>query len=644
MKIFKSIITLFCILIWCVNTQAQSISKKAKEYQNRAIMSYHNHDYASTERFAKKAIEEASDWVEPYALLGDLYRYQKKYQLGINLFQDYQKIKPEYFGSYLNIADFYALMEKYGDAAMSLNQMLQLQDVPDVRRQFAEKRMIELKELQRMVDNPVPFHPENVGSGINSNRDEYLPAMTVDNENMFFTRRKVLDSFTHFRDDAYYYRYNEDLMLSKWDGNKWTEAIDIPGQVNTKDNEGGMAVAPDGSFLIFTGCERPDGLGSCDLFISFFMEGKWTKPVNMGAPINTRFKETQPSISFDGRSVYFSSNRKGSLGGLDIWVSTRDDNWNFSEPVNLGSSINTTEDDQTPFIHPDNQTLYFCSRGHINFGQNDIFFSRRISDTTWGNATNIGYPINTPQDEPGLIVDRKGTYAYYTSSRKGGYGGLDIYRFELPVAAKPKFITYLKGTVADAYTKAPLKAYFELTDLETGKTLNAANTGKDGEFLIALPGGKDYMLNVSSKGYLFYSENIPLKDYKVSEPYRQQVALYPIKAGEKISLRNIFFDSDSYKLEDKSRSELSKLVDFMKQNPNLKIEISGHTDNSGTPAHNKSLSENRAKAVYDYLIKAGIPAARLSFKGYGETQPLAPNTTEEGKALNRRTEVKITSL
>ena len=404
-----------------------------------------------------------------------------------------------------------------------------------------------------------------------------------------------------------------------------------------------MAIAPDGSFMVFTGCERNDGYeGSCDLYLSFFIDGKWTKPVNMGPPVNTAYKETQPSISYDGRSIYFSSNRPGTHGGLDIWVTTRDNNWNFSEPVNLGDSVNTDRDEQTPFIHPDNQTLYFTSFGHPGLGKNDIFYARKNTHGEWGGVTNIGYPINTPGEEAGLMIDAQGEYAYISSERPGGYGGLDIYRFKLYDKARPHPVTYLKGKVLDAMNNAPIVAAIELIDLETGASALKSKSQKDGSFLVALPTGKDYLVNVSANGYLFYSDNIPIKNYTETKPFVHDVLMQPIKAGSKVVLKNIFFNTDAYSLKKESDIELDKLVAFLKANPAVKIEISGHTDNTGTREHNTTLSAQRAKAVQDYLIKTGgIAASRLTCKGYGDTQPVADNATDGGKALNRRTEVKI---
>jgi outer membrane protein OmpA-like peptidoglycan-associated protein/YHS domain-containing protein len=636
----KHLIRLLFILLPFYTFAQKDIPSKAKDFHTKGLMAYYQKQWDQTEEYERKAIDAAPNWMEPYALLADMYRYLKEYKNGIELFQKYISNNPEDFGGYLNLSDFHQLNGDYGLAAADIQEMLK-HKVPEKNLAFAKQRISDMNRLQNLKDHPVDFKPENVGPGINTVRDEYMPTFTVDGQTMYFTRKKVVDSFKSFRGDFYEYKINEDLMMSKLANGQWQTATDMPGQVDTKDNEGAMAVAPDGSYLVFTGCERPDGMGSCDLYIAFLIDGKWTKPVNMGDPVNTRYKETQPSISYDGRTIYFASNRPSSMGGLDIWKTTRDDNWNFSKPVNLGPVINTKLDDQVPFIHPDNHTLYFCSHGHLNFGENDIFYAHRLSDSTWDSAVNIGYPINTSGDEPGLVVDRTGDYAYYNTTGGNSYGGLDIFRFKLPKAAKPAPVTYLQGKVFDAVTKKPVKAYFELVNLETLKTAIGTYTSEDGQFLEPLPAGVDYMVNVSAKGYLFYSENIPLKNYNHTEPYVEEIGLKPIKVGEKIALRNIFFNTDAYTLQDKSRAELQRLADFLKDNPTLRIEISGHTDNTGNAAHNMELSKNRAKSVYDYLINLGIPASRLTYQGYGSTQPVAPNTTEEGKAQNRRTEVKI---
>ncbi|MGZ5302802.1 MAG: OmpA family protein [Bacteroidia bacterium] len=636
-----SVFILFVALLLCNTGNVFAQNNKAQEFFQQALQNYTKRNYPKAEALCNKAIEQSPKWVEPYLLLGDIFQTTKQPEKEIETYLRLLEEDPDQYAAYYNLANVYATTGKMKEAIANFTKLQSLDDVPAKYKELAAKRINEIAFAAKLMETPVPYDPKNLEANINSTFDDYFPTFTVDGETMYFTRRKVLDSFQIQGQSGFLHRYNEDLFISRKIGANWEKAKEIPGVINTTDNEGAMTISPDGSYMIFTGCEREDGLGSCDLYISFFIDGQWTKPANMQEPINTRNKETQPSISYDGRTIYFASNRPGTLGALDIWMSTRDDKWNFSKPVNLGPLVNTKDDDQSPFIHADNQTMYFCSRGHLGMGRNDIFVARKNSAGNWDSVQNIGYPINTVQDEPGLIVDRQGEYAYISSSNKNSIGGLDLFFFKLPKAVQPKPVTYLKGKVYDAYTKKTLVSAFELVDLENGNTTNKSGTGKDGQFLVTLPGGKNYMLNVSAKGYLFHSQNLPLKDYNKTAPYEQDIALYPIKAGENITLNNIFFPTNSFALEDKSKNELNKLVSFLKENSTVRLEISGHTDNMGKPESNKTLSQNRAKAVYDYLIKDGIAADRLVWKGYGETQPVAKNDSETGRAKNRRTEVKV---
>ncbi len=618
--------------------QTEVEKDKAESYFNKARKDAYGTDYKDAAENCFKAIDLNPKWPEPYHLLAQIYEIQHRDSEIIILNTKLLALVPDDFDGLMGRADAEVKMRQYDSAENDYRAAVAVTGIPAKYHNVAEDRLSKMSYIRYLVAHPVPFNPENLGANINSTDDEYFPTFTVDGETMYFTRRKLEGKKDFYGMEVD--NYNEDIMMSTKENGVWQPAHDIPGPINTPDNnEGAMCIAPDGSFLIYTSCVKDN----CDLYISFFVDGDWTKPVNMGEPINTEFNEKQTSISADGRTIYFASNRPGTLGGLDIWSSTRDDNWNFSNPVNLGPNINTKEDDQAPFIHPDNQTLYFISTGHKGMGRNDIFYARRnLTGGQWDSAINIGYPINTPGDEPGLVIDRLGDYAYFSSERTGGYGKLDIYRFKLPKEAKPHPVAYLKAHVTDVETHKPLEANLELIDLETGKRFLKTLCTKNGDVEAVLPGGKDYMVNVSDSGYLFFSDNIPIKNYHAIDPYLYNIELKPIKTGQTINLKNVFFPSDGFTLEDRSKSELNKLAAFLKSNPNVKLEIGGHTDNTGSPAHNKDLSTKRAKAVYDYLTTAaGIPTDRLSYVGYGDTQPIAPNTTEAGKAKNRRTEVKI---
>lgn len=443
--------------------------------------------------------------------------------------------------------------------------------------------------------------------------------------------------------------------MSKKVNGVWQTALPVTS-VNTLGNEGAPSLSADGEIMFFASCmeitgdygsQDRKGYGSCDIFYAQKINGKWTKPRNAGPVINTKNWETQPSFSSDGKTLYFIRGmvtREG-IKNPDIYSSTIGEDGKFTEPVRLPSQINTEEEEESVFIHPDNQTLYFSSRGRPGMGGLDIYMSKKQADGSWGEAVNLGYPINTARDENSLLVDANGKLAYFASEREGGFGGLDIYQFELPENRRPEKITYVKGLTYNAKTKAPVEAFFELIDLETQQSVTNAYSNSAGEFLVTLTSNHNYLVNVSKPGFLFYSDNFSLKN-KVADynkPYQLQIPLQPIDTGI-IELKNIFFDVNKWDLKAESKAELQKIIAFLKANPTLKIEFSGHTDNSGDKAFNKTLSNNRAKAIYDYVIeKGGIPASNLSYKGYGDTKPKAPNDTPENKAKNRRTELKVLS-
>jgi outer membrane protein OmpA-like peptidoglycan-associated protein len=339
--------------------------------------------------------------------------------------------------------------------------------------------------------------------------------------------------------------------------------------------------------------------------------------------------------------LYFVSNRKGGYGGYDIWKSVLTDK-GWGEPQNLGPNINTAYNEQSPFIHADDSTLYFCSNGWPGMGGQDLFVSKLGKDGVWQKPVNLGYPINTNGDESGLTISANGSTAYFSSNNLNGMGGFDIYTFEMPLNIRPHLVTYVKGIVSDIKTKQPLEAAVEIIDLQNNLPVYQDSSAVDrGDFLVTLTSGKNYGLNISKDGYLFYSENFSLEGHEPSKPFNINVLLEPIEVGNKVILKNIFFDSNKFEIKPDSKPELDKLVDFLTLNPSLHIEISGHTDNVGNDQANQTLSENRAKAVFAYLIANKIAPARLVYKGYGKTQPIAPNETEEDRSKNRRTEFKI---
>jgi hypothetical protein len=377
------------------------------------------------------------------------------------------------------------------------------------------------------MNNPVPFNPVNLGPSINSSYDEYWPSITADGLTLVVTvqipKTRGIEEFSR--------NMQEDFFISTWENGKWTPKKSMGNPINTDLNEGAQSLSADGHFMFFTACNRPDGLGSCDIYFSVWTGDRWSPPRNIGKPINSAHWDAQPSISPDGRTIYFCSRRPGGKGKIDLWQSTVTEDGYWGEPENLGDQINTPGDEMSPFIHADNQTLYFSSNGLHGLGDFDLFISRKSEAGEWGPAKNLGYPINSYFEEIGLIVNAKGNKAYYSSTRMSN-SGKDIFEFELYDEVRPGNVTYMKGSVFDKETSKPLVAKFELIDLITKKIVMQAFSDPRGEFLVCIPTNQDYALNVSRDGYLFYSDNFSLKDIReITDPFLKDVPLQPLKTG-----------------------------------------------------------------------------------------------------------------
>lgn len=481
------------------------------------------------------------------------------------------------------------------------------------------------------VKSPQPYEPVNLGPKINSAYRDYFPALTADGETLIFSRN--IDG-------------NEDFYISRKINQAWDTPVPLSSTINTKEfNEGAQSLSPDGQYLFFTGCNRPNGLGRCDIYVSHKEGNNWGVPFNLGAPVNSSYWESQPAISPDGSTLYFVSNRPGGQGGYDIWKSNLNAEGYWDQPVNLGPEINTPYDENTPFLHPDGKTLYFSSDGWPGLGNKDIFLSRMNASGTWDKPVNLGYPINTFNEETGLIVSPDGKEALFSSTLKGGYGDMDIYQFKLPEDKRPMPVTYVKGRVKDKQSGQFLESRVQVVSLSDKKGVYNDYTSKEtGDFMAVMPLGGDYAFNVSADGYAFYSEHYELNQPIMNQPFVIEIALEKLKVGTNIVMKNIFFNTNAYVLLPSSLTELATLTELLKNNPGIHIEIQGHTDNVGNDQQNEKLSVNRAKAVYDQLIADKIDPERLTFKGYGETRPIAGNDTETSRKQNRRTSFVVTKI
>ena len=572
----------------------------------------------------------------------------KQYEKGINLIavdpegavkcmEQALKYDPKFVEVWLTLGDMRMEWGQWDEAERCYEEFLKLDKKHQDWRSEAEHNVECIRFRRTAMQNPVPYHPKNMGNNINSKFDEYLPALTVDGSTLVFTRRVPRNQYTTANTQE-----EEDFYVSmRQSDGSWGKAMRMEEPINSTDNEGAQCISQDGRIMFFTGCGRYDGMGRCDLYMSINKGGKWSNPRNLGPDVNTGGWESQPSFSIDGKTLYFVSNRKGGYGGMDIWkVVFEKGKW--GTPKNLGPTINTKGDEASPFIHYDDNTLYFSSTGHVGMGGTDLFMSRRQEDGSWGEPQNLGYPINTEGDEGSIIVSADGKMAIFASDKLNGVGKLDLYYFELPQTAQPIMTICMKGRVSDEKSGNSVAANVSIIDLKSGKEVaNTSSDGVSGSYIVSLPAQRNYAVNVNAKGYLFYSQNVNLaeglKEGFEWKPVVTHIQLKPIEMGESVALRNVFFETGKYDLLAASQVELEKVYDLMEKNATLKIELGGHTDNVGGDAMNMTLSEQRAKAVYDWLVAKGIDASRLSYKGYGATQPIADNSTPEGREQNRRT-------
>ena len=573
---------------------------------------------------------------------------------------------------HFRLGESYQIMCKFDEAVEEYNKYKNSLSPEDLNneRSTITKCIDECKQAKSLIADSVRVFIDNMGENINSKYNEYAPVITTDESQMYFTSKREgsvggrLNKFNEYDEDVYY---------SSKTGKDWKSAENLR-VYNTKLNDGTLGISPDGQQLYIY---QPENGG--DIYVSKKKGDKWmgSKPFKQ---INTPDHECAISFSPDGNSVYYCTNYskdKTNLGGYDIYVCKKNQKGKWQDPVNLGNVVNSQYDEVDVFMQADGRTLYFSSNGHKNMGGYDIFRTTLQDDGTWSEPENLGYPINSPLNERFFVLAGNGKHAYFSTAKPGGIGGYDIYKItflgpekqpllsnedlllagmakpikekveiEQTVDIKTSRLTVLKGVISDGTidTLAPIEADIEISDNATRQLISTnKSSGSTGKYLVTLPSGKDYAITVKKEGYLFHSENFNIPATSTYQEINLDIKLLKIKKEAKIVLRNVFFDFGKATLKTESFAELDRLIDIMKDNPKLKIEIGGHTDNKSSRAFNLLLSEKRAKAVVDYLSKK-IDISRLSYKGYAFDMPIAPNDSEDGRAQNRRVEFKIVSI
>ncbi len=627
-------IAILFVLTSCLGAQ----NPKAKKQLDEAFMAYNAAEFSKALGSVNRAIKTDPSYADAYSLQASIYEAMhdtlnasKSYQNCLRvapLFQPMYFYYAEYLYRNKRLKESQAMLQAFTTVPNKSGFIPQKHGASARLNEKATRLQASVKAAMEDVNIAENLKIKNMGPSINSDKDEYWPGMPFSGDRFVFTRRLGGTENALLQEDFYMSDLNDSL---------WGKAYPAPGEINTPENEGTLSVKADGSALYYTRCNQPGGLGSCDLYVSDLDGRGWKRGSNLGSPVNGSAWDCQPAISGDGHTLIFSSSRQGGFGGKDLWVSyLKQGKW--SVPKNMGPAINTREDDGAPFLHYDGATLYFSSLGHPGFGGSDIFMSRLGADGQWSTPENLGSGLNSPDDEFGLYIDAVGKKGYFASDRKGGLGRLDIYQFEVPEKFKPKPVTYVSGRVQDVKGGMPLMARVRVVELSTGKVVFSDSVSN---FFIPLTAGGNHALFATAKGYVPQSLNFQPTASTLDQPFTVVATLNPINNNAVFVLQNLFFDTDKFDLKSESTEELTQLVELMKLNPKMEVMITGHTDNQGAADYNVRLSENRAAAVVNYLIKAGISSTRLKSKGYGDSRPAAANDTEEGRAKNRRIELVI---
>lgn len=579
-----------------------------------------------------QAIAKDKNFFEAYLRLGYCYQGINDFVKANEAFESGLRVTPEMRWQkvfWLELANNGMKLGRYKEVAFYADQYLQ--------NEMMNKQRIDQMKLWKAcaefslqnIHNEIQFNTRKLSDTINAFTQQYFPVLTADDQQMFFTRRMgVSDEF------------DEDLVVSVKDKDgHWTAPQSVSTAINTRYNEGTCTISADGRQLIFTSCVGMNG--RCDLFESRKTGDTWSRPRSLGPDVNSPAWETQPSLSADGRVLYFISDRRGGFGKADIYMSVQKTPGVWSKAKNLGPMINTPESERSPFIHANGRTLFFATDGRPGFGGFDIYWSD-YADSTWSKPVNFGYPINNHDEQYSLVISADGDRGYYSHDEVGKEGHSMIYEFDVPEQYRVKYRSNaVKGVVRDRSTKQPLKAQIELYELTRNELVSVVSSDSvTGNYLIVLTQGADYGLYVNSPGYLFKSLNFNYEANKV-EQLVIDVDLDKASNGATVVLNNIFFDTDKFDLREKSITELDKIIRFLNENPKIHVEISGHTDDQGADAYNQQLSQKRAKAVGEYLVKKGIAVSRLKEVGYGAKKPLKPNDSEANRQVNRRIEFRI---
>lgn len=601
----------------------ETTSRKARKIMANAESYFQHREYDNAIQSVKQVLTLDSNWIKAWVLLAEISTETAQYKKAIHAYQQVIKLDSTHFPHTYYLLGKLELKEGfYQQSFVHLNTYLKKGKNQSLLKQakVLSARAVSADSIAHLPYSTI-LYP--ISGSINSSNDEYINAITADEKTIVFTR--------HYKNNT----VPVEQILSYSDDDGTTQFF--PEEIISSGTVGALSINNDASVIQFALCNTEYTMGSCDIWELDL--SKDTKPKNMGRNVNSSAWDSQPASSSDGKTLYFSSTRPGGMGGSDIWYCKKNEHGVWGDAINLGSPVNTSKNEMAPFIHFDNQTLYFSSDGHVGLGGSDLYMTK-IKNGRWQKPKNLGYPINNAMDNINLIINPAGNTGYISSySDSLGY---DIYKFNVPQGLKPIPQFRVKGIVVDNQSHTPLEAEITISwEREQIKT-QTFKSDTQGNFIVLIPQSVSYFLNITKQGYLFYSEKIT-PPIAIDTCYEHYIvaSLRPIKTGAHLPLFNISFKTNEALLLDESKYELTQLLDFLNNNTDVRIRIEGHTDNTGTTTHNYHLSINRAKSVYNYLINNNIPKHRLTYIGLGDTQPIGNNKTEQGRAMNRRTVITV---
>lgn len=618
-----------------LNKKLDKIYHQAWEFQNQK-------QYGSAKENMFKIIKEAPEYSKAQMSMGIFYlenprpsvKTAKRYlEKAIELCAD------SVLYSYYYLGKIHFGANEFDKAILCFEHFLK--DVNKIETDedyFEIKNYLEYAKVSHeLLNNPVPFNPIKV-EGISTNADEYLPIISPDNEIALFTRR-IKQFLNRGLTERMVEREVFTFSMRNQNG-RFEPGWELEYPFNKAENEGAATLTIDNNHLYYTVCIRDPNTKylNCDLYHSYYYKGYWSDIESLGDHINNPDTwESQPSVTSDGQTIFFASNRPGGIGGYDIYKINKMEDGSWSKPENLGSPINTTGNEKSPFIHTDSQTLYFSSEGHKGLGGYDIFYSRHDQNGNWMTPKNIGYPINGFDDDLGFFVSTDGYYGYYASNRFDENNKWNLYSFPLYEEARPQKVLFIKGQVEVENNKEPIRARVQLKNMKN-KTIKEIQVDTiTGKYVAAVLFKEDQVLTVKKEGYVYSSRYLSMEDTTLKQPKTLNLEVKEIQVGQEYEIKDINFATNSFDLNIDAKKIVDEFYEFLSENENIEVEIQGHTDNVGKEGDNLMLSHKRARSVYQYLIEQGIDLKRLSYQGFGESKPIASNENWSGRAKNRRT-------